>query len=260
MGDVLEVHDVTVRRGGRNILDGIQWDVNEGERWVILGPNGAGKTTVVQLVSGRMHPTSGKVTIIGEEIGHVDLAELRPLVGLSSSALDARIPAAERILDVVRSASYGVTASWREEYEEEDDARAVGLLKTLGVGELVDRKFGTISSGERKRVGIARALMPDPEVLVLDEPAAGLDLGGREQLLGSLSDLAGGIYAPVMILVTHHVEEIPAGFTHALLLKNGRVFDSGELADVITSENLSGLFDTQVEVTSDSGRYTARAV
>ncbi|MFY9262036.1 MAG: ABC transporter ATP-binding protein [Actinomycetaceae bacterium] len=259
MGDVLNLENVTVRRGGRNILEDVNWGVNEGERWVILGPNGAGKTTLIQLISGRLHPTSGTVEVIGEQIGHVDLSELRPLVGLASSALDARLPDNERVLDVVRTASYGITGTWREEYEEEDDARAAGLLTTFGVGELTERKYGSLSSGERKRVGIARALMPDPEVLVLDEPASGLDFGGREQLLGTLSEFAAGPYAPVMVLVTHHVEEIPTGFTHALLLKDGKIFAGGELAKVITAANLSAVFEVNAELKVVNGRYSATA-
>lgn len=260
MGDVLEVSHVSVRRGGRDILSDVSWDVNEGERWVILGPNGAGKTTLIQLISGRLHPTEGHVNVVGERIGKVDLAELRPLVGLASSALDARIPDYERVHDVVRTAAYGLTGTWHEEYEEDDDARAAGLLTTLGVGELAERKYGTLSSGERKRVGIARALMPDPEVLVLDEPASGLDFGGREQLLATLSELADGIYAPVMVLVTHHLEEIPEGFTHALLVKDGQVLASGEIDAVLTSENLSELFGIVAQLSFANGRYSARAL
>ncbi|QOR46740.1 ABC transporter ATP-binding protein [Trueperella pecoris] len=259
MGDVLEVNDVIVRRGGRRIIDGIDWSVNEGERWVVLGPNGAGKTTLVRLVSGRMHPTSGKVTIIGEELGHTDVSELYPLVGLSSSALDQRINDAETVLNVVRSAAYGVLGTWKESYEDQDDARALELLAVLGVAELAERTWGTLSSGERKRVGIARALMPDPEVLILDEPASGLDLGGREHLLASLSALAGGIYAPVMVLVTHHVEDIPEGFTHGLLLKDGKVAASGPLEEVMTSQTLSEVFDVEVEVKAEGGRFSAKA-
>ena len=259
MGDVLEVVDVSVRRGGRNIVDQINWSVNEGERWVVLGQNGAGKTTLVQLISGRMHPTKGIVEVIGERIGHIDLMELRPLVGLSSSAVDARIPSNEKVINVVRTAAYGMNATWREQYDEQDDKRAIRLLRAMSVKQLMDRDFGTLSSGERKRVGIARALMSNPEVLVLDEPASGLDLGGREKLMKSLTDLAKGTYAPVMILVTHHVEEIPDGFTHVLLLKDGAVFAAGELNETVTSENLSALFDTQVEVTRGDGRFAARA-
>lgn len=260
MGDVLDLNGVTVRRSGRAIVDEISWSVNTGERWVILGPNGAGKTTLVQLISGRLHPTSGAVTILGEELGHVNLADLRPLVGLASSALDKTIPLSEKVLDVVRTAAYGMTVSWHEEYEEADDQRARALLKALGVDDVAERTLTHLSTGERKRVGIARALMPDPEVLVLDEPASGLDLGGREYVMKALSRIAATKYAPVMLLVTHHVEEIPQGFTHALLLKGGKTYAAGRIGDVLTSENLSGLFDIPVALTMDHGRYGARAV
>ncbi|WP_124054765.1 ABC transporter ATP-binding protein [Arcanobacterium ihumii] len=259
MGDVLEVADVSVRRGGNIILSHVNWSVNEGERWIVLGANGAGKTTLIQLVSGRMHPTEGRVSIIGEELGKVNLSELRPLVGLSSSALDAKIPDTERVLDVVRTAAYGMTASWNESYDQEDDGRARSVLASLGVDHLSERKYGTLSSGEKKRVGIARALMPNPEVLVLDEPASGLDLGGRENLLRSLSDLSGEVAAPVMIMVTHHVEEIPRGFTHALLLKDGAVFASGEINEVITSKNISDIFNVEVSIEENAGRFSLRS-
>lgn len=260
MGDVLEVKDVTVRRNKNQILDGVTWDVNEGERWVILGPNGAGKTTLVQLVSARMHPTSGSVSIIGEELGRIDLNELRPLVGMSSSAMDNRILPSERVIDVVQTAAYGTTARWREEYDESDTARAQSLLDVLGVGELADRRFGTVSSGEKKRIGVARALMPNPEILILDEPTSGLDLGGREQLLATLTELAESSGAPVLILVTHHVEEIPVGFTHALLMKDGKSFAAGPIGETLTAQNLSDVFEMPIELEEREGRYSARAV
>ncbi|MCK6212183.1 ABC transporter ATP-binding protein [Georgenia sp. EYE_87] len=259
MGDVLELNDVSVRRGNRMILDGVDWSVNEGERWVVLGPNGAGKTTVIQLVAGRLHPTTGTVTIIGEEVGRTDLAELRPLVGLASAALDQRLPSGERAIDVVVTASYGITGRWREEYDELDLDRAQTLLDVFGVGHLAERTYGTLSSGERKRVQIARALMPDPEVLLLDEPAAGLDLGGREELLAALSELAGDGRSPVMVLVTHHVEEIPSGFTHALLLRDGVVEAAGPIEDVLTPQHLSAAFGLELEVERHRDRYSARA-
>ncbi|WP_182050851.1 ABC transporter ATP-binding protein [Changpingibacter yushuensis] len=259
MADVLEFKDVTVRRAGRNILDGINWEVNDGERWVILGPNGAGKTTTIQLAAGRMHPTTGTVSIIGEQLGHVDVNELRPLVGVASAALDARIPGEQPVVDVVRTAAYGHLARWRETYDAMDTDRADLLLNQLGVGQLRDRVFHTLSSGETKRVGIARALMPNPEVLVLDEPTSGLDLGGRESLLASLSQLAAQKHAPVLVLVTHHVEEIPAGFTHSLLLKDGRTYAAGPINDVLTSQNLSEVFGLPLTVESAGGRFNARA-
>ncbi len=259
MGDVLELDGVSVRRGGRNIVDHVSWSVNEGERWVVLGPNGAGKTTIMQLISARLHPTSGKVYILGEQIGRTDLTEIRPLVGYASSALDARIPASEKVIDAVLTGAYGTTSRWREEFDDDDVHRATALLSTLGIGSLTERVYGTLSSGERKRVGIARALMPNPEILVLDEPASGLDLAGREELLASLTALADEVYAPVIVLVTHHVEEIPPGFTHALLLRDGVVSASGEIQDVMTADALSKAFGLGLEVTLDEGRYTARA-
>ncbi|MFC7406906.1 ABC transporter ATP-binding protein [Georgenia alba] len=259
MGDVLELNDVSVRRGDKLLLDHVSWSVDEGDRWVVLGPNGAGKTTVIQLVAGRLHPTSGTVSIIGEQVGRTDLSELRPLVGLSSAALDQRLPLGERVADVVVTASYGITGRWREEYEELDLERARSLLDVFGVGHLAGRTYGTLSSGERKRVQIARALMPDPEVLLLDEPAAGLDLGGREELMSALSELAADGRSPVIVLVTHHVEEIPSGFTHALLLRDGGVVTAGPIADVMTPQHLSQAFGLELEVERHRDRYSARA-
>ncbi|MFH5822681.1 ABC transporter ATP-binding protein [Georgenia sp. AZ-5] len=259
MGDVLELDAVSVRRGTKTILDSVSWSVDEGQRWVVLGPNGAGKTTVIQLVAGRLHPTSGTVTIIGEQLGKVDVSELRPLVGLASAALDQRLPAGETVIDVVLTASYGITGRWRERYEELDVDRAQALLEVFGVGHLAHRTYGTLSSGERKRVQVARALMPDPEVLLLDEPAAGLDLGGREELMQALAELAGDRRSPVIVLVTHHVEEIPPGFTHALLLREGTVEAAGPIDDVITPQHLSRAFGLELEVERHRDRFSARA-
>jgi len=259
MGDVLELKQVSVRRGGRNIVDRVDWSVNEGDRWVILGPNGAGKTSLIQVAAARLMPTVGDVTILGEKVGRKSARDLHPLIGLASSALDARIPGSERIHDVVRTGAYGVTAHWREAYDDEDDQRARQLLATLGVGDLADRTFASISAGEKKRVGIARALMPDPEILLLDEPASSLDLGGREELLASLTTLAGEPSAPAIALVTHHVEEIPAGFTHALLMKDGRVLAAGPLDEVLTADRLTACFGIELEVEKTGERYTARS-
>src|SRR5665647_3507663 len=220
---VLDLRDVTIRRGGTTILDSVSWTVADGQRWVVLGPNGAGKTTLLQIASGRMHPTSGTATVLGSRLGAVDVFDLRPRVGVASAALADRIPPTESVLDVVLTAAYGTTGRWREAYEALDHERAHALLDVFGVGELADRTFGTLREGERKRTQIARALMTDPELLLLDEPAAGLDLGGREELLQALTELANDLRSPVMVLVTHHVEEIPVVFTHALLLRAGRV-------------------------------------
>lgn len=258
MGDVLDVQEATVRRDGRAILDSVDWSVDEGQRWVVLGPNGAGKTTLIQLVSGRMHPTRGSVSIVGERLGRVNLEDLRPLVGMMSSAVDVRIPGDQRVLDVVRTAAYGHLATWRETYDPLDDERARALLASLGVASFETRLFSTLSSGEKKRVGLARALMPNPELLVLDEPASGLDLGGRESLIDTLSRLAIEPLSPVIVLVTHHVEEIPPGFTHALLLKDGAVYASGPIGEIIVSSNLSAVFGIDLSVTNEAGRFSAR--
>ncbi|HHW84348.1 MAG TPA: ABC transporter ATP-binding protein [Actinomycetales bacterium] len=260
MPAILRLDQVTVRRGNKPILDGVSWEVREGEHWVVLGPNGAGKTTVVQLASGRMYPTRGTVEVLGERLGQVDISELRTRVGLSSSALAERIAATERVQDVVLTAAYGMTGRWREEYEDQDIARANDLLAAFGVAELAQRRYGTLSEGERKRVQVARSLMSDPELLVLDEPAAGLDLSGREILLGALDEIVGDESSPALLLVTHHVEEIPAAFTHGLLLRDGQVVAAGELEMTMTPQNLSRTFGIDLEVDRKDGRYAARAV
>jgi iron complex transport system ATP-binding protein len=258
MDPVLQLAGVTVRRGTATLLDGIDWTVEEDERWVVLGPNGAGKTTLLQVASAQIHPTEGVAGILGEVLGTVDVFELRPRIGLTSAALAERIPRAERVHDVVVSASYGVVGRWRERYDELDHARAEELLADVGAGELRDRTFGTLSEGERKRVQIARALMTDPELLLLDEPAAGLDLGGREDLVSTLSELALDEDAPATVLVSHHVEEIPPGFTHALLLRRGRVMAAGPLERVLTEDVVSQTFGMDIALRHEEGRWAAR--
>lgn len=259
MAAVLEFADVTVTRGQATLLDAVSWTVEEDERWVVLGPNGAGKTTLLQVASAQMHPTTGVAGILEEVLGTVDVFELRPRIGLTSAALAERIPRSERVHDVVVSASYGVLGRWREAYDELDHQRATDLLTELGATHLADRTFGTLSEGERKRVQIARSLMTDPELLLLDEPAAGLDLGGREDLVSTLSVLAMDPDSPATVLVSHHVEEIPPGFTHALLLRQGRVVEAGLLEHVLTEDNLSTAFGMPLTLTtSDDGRWAAR--
>ncbi|MET0189901.1 MAG: ABC transporter ATP-binding protein [Pseudonocardia sediminis] len=248
---------VAVRRGPATLLDAVDWRVELDERWVVLGPNGAGKTTLLRLAGAEMHPTAGTVHVLGERIGRVNLFELRPRIGLTSANLGVRIPGDEIVSDVVVSAGYGVLGRWREAYDTEDTARAGHLLEALGMGRLVDRAYGTLSEGERKRTLIARALMTDPELLLLDEPAAGLDLGGREDLVSRLSTLAMDPEAPASVLVTHHVEEIPPGYTHGMLLRDGRVVASGLLDDVLTDEALSDTFGLPLQVARRRGRYTA---
>lgn len=259
MSDVLAFSGVSVVRGGNTLLADISWEVEEGQRWVILGPNGAGKTTLLQLAAARIHPSDGVVGILGEVLGAVDVFELRPRIGLASASIAERIPGGERVVDVVVTASYAVVGRWREEYDALDLARAQGLLGSMGVGHLANRSFGTLSEGERKRVQIARALMTDPELMLLDEPAAGLDLGGREDLVARLSALAEDVDAPVLVLVTHHVEEIPPGFTYVLLLREGRVVAAGPIELTLTAANLSATFGLPLALDRHGARWSARA-
>lgn len=260
MVEVLAFREATVVRAGRPIVDRLDWVVADDERWVILGPNGAGKTTILQMAAAQMHPTSGRVEVLGESLGAVDVFDLRPRIGLASAALAERIPGDELVRDVVLTAAWAVTGRWREAYESSDVERAMSVLAQMGGEPLALRHYGTLSEGERKRVQIARALMTDPELLLLDEPAAGLDLGGREDLVTRLAAIAADRWAPAQVLVTHHVEEIPAGFTHAMLLRGGRPVAAGPIGEVVTGRNLSLAFGTRLRAGHLSGRYWARAV
>ena len=259
---VLEFAGVSVVRGGTRILDDVSWTVGDGDRWVVLGANGAGKTTLLALAATLIHPTQGVASVLDELLGLTDVFELRPRIGVASAALAGNIPAEERVLDVVRTGAYAMLGTWREEYAHMDDARARDLLALWGAAALADRTFGTLSEGERKRVQIARAQMADPELLLLDEPAAGLDLGGREDLVDRLGVLARDPGAAALVLVTHHVEEIPVGMTHALLLRQGRVVAAGPIESTLTDATLSATFDLpltlEVVPTPEGSRYAAR--
>jgi len=258
--EVLNFREVTVLRGGRPIVDRLDWVVTDDQRWVVLGPNGAGKTTILQLAGAQIHPTSGRVEVLGEALGAVDVFDLRPRIGLASASLAERIPGDERVRDVVVTAAWAVTGRGHEAYEDPDTSRARDVLELVGAATLSERLFGTLSEGERKRVQIARALMTDPELLLLDEPAAGLDLGAREDLVTRLAGIATDRWAPAQVLVTHHVEEIPAGFTHVLLLRDGRAVAGGPIHEVLTGRNLSETFGTRLRCGHVRGRYWARAV
>ncbi len=258
MPAVIELADVSVVRGESRLLSHVSWSVEEGERWVVLGPNGAGKTTLLQVVSAHLYPSDGLVGLLGELVGTVDVFELRPRIGLTSALLADRIPRSERVSDVVVSASYAVLGRWREQYDDLDHERAAQLLAEVGVAHLRDRTFGTLSEGERKRVQIARALMTDPELLLLDEPAAGLDLRGREDLISTLSVLAQDAMSPATVLVSHHVEEIPPGFTHALMLRAGEIVAAGALEDTLTEQTLAATFGLTLHLDRHDGRYSAR--
>lgn len=258
MASVVRIIDAVVRRGTSLLLDGVSLLVQEGERWIVMGPNGAGKTTLLQIASGRMFPTAGEVELLDEVMGAVDLSELKPRIGWASSAMATDVPAGESVLDVVQTGAWAVTGRWREQYDDADRERAWGLLEAWGIAPLAGRTYGTLSEGERKRALIARALMADPELLLLDEPGAGLDLGGREDLVERLQRLALDPSAPTLIVVTHHVEEIPPAFTHLLLLGRGRVVAAGPIDAVLTGASLSQAFDMPIAVLRDGGRWFAR--
>lgn len=265
MAPVVDLSHVGVLRHPQWLLDDVSWRIDEGERWIVMGPNGAGKTTLLQILAARLHPTRGHVRLLGEELGAVDLAELRQSIGWASGSLADSLPAHERVVDVVVTGAWAVTGRWREQYDDGDLARAEQLMESWGLGGLSDRTFGTLSEGERKRTLIARSLMADPELLLLDEPAAGLDVGGRESLVAALSRLAADDAAPTTVMVTHHLEEIPAGFTHALLMREGRAVSAGPIAEVLVDRRVSEVFSLPLVVTPSgpagrggTGRWSAR--
>ncbi len=256
---VLQFSAVTVRRGTKLLLDSIDWTVEQDERWAVLGPNGAGKTTLLQIAAASLHPSGGEAYVLGERLGAVDVFELRPRIGIASAAIAQRIPNNELVTDIVVSAGYSVIGRWREAYGRVDVRRSTMLLERMGVADLAERTYGTLSEGERKRVQIARALMTDPELLLLDEPAAGMDLGGREDLVRRLSRFAMDPDAPASVLVTHHPEEMPPGISHVLLLRGGRIVTAGLACDVMTSQNLSETFGLRLAVERRNERWFAQA-
>jgi iron complex transport system ATP-binding protein len=260
MASVLQFDDVSVVRSGNRILDSVTWTADSGERWVVLGPNGAGKTTLLQVAAAMIHPSGGMATVLDETLGDVDVFDLRTRIGFASSALARKLPATETVLNVVLTASYSVTGRWNEDYDEVDTRRALRVLAEWKLDHLADRRFGHLSDGEQKRVQIARAVMTDPELMLLDEPAASLDLGSREELLGLLAGYASAPDAPGIVMVTHHVEEIPSGFGHVLLLRSGAITAAGPIDEVLTAENLSETFGIPLQLDHRDGRYTARSL
>jgi iron complex transport system ATP-binding protein len=258
----LRLSHVSVVRDGRALLDALDWEVQTPDRWVILGPNGCGKTTLLQVAGARLWPTSGVVEILGCRLGRVDVRSLRPRVSLVSGAIVRQLRSNQTVREVVVSARYGALETWWHHYEEADWARADQLLEDAGVGGpggIGEREFGVISEGERQHVLLARALMSRPELLLLDEPAAGLDMGARERLLSSLAALAADPTTPPMVLVTHHAEEIPPGMSHAALLRDGQFLRSGPIFDVLESKAVSACFGVPVRIGHDDGRWWSRA-
>jgi iron complex transport system ATP-binding protein len=254
---ILRLSGVSVRRAGRTILGPIDWEVADGERWVVVGPNGSGKTTLVQVASTYLWPTTGSVEVLGETIGRVDARELRRRVGYAGAGLEPAIDPGLSALDVVVTARHAALGPWWHEYTAADRRRAAALLDDIGAGGLADHAFGTLSTGERRRVQIARALMPDPDLLILDEPGASLDLGAREMLVRDLGRLAGRSSPRGLVLVTHHVEEVPPGFSHALVLGGGAAVAAGPIGDALTSASLSRAFGLPIAVERRDGRVRA---
>ena len=258
MTSVVQFENVSVVRDGKLILDDITWTVGPDERWVIIGPNGAGKTTLLLLAAAHEHPTEGALTILGEQLGEGDVFGLRPRLGFASTAMARQIPPTETVVNVVMTAAWAVTGRWNEQYESVDEERARRVLAEWKLDRLADRRFGTLSDGEQKRTMIARAVMTDPEILLLDEPAASLDLGSREELVRLLGEFAISPTAPVIIMVTHHVEEIPPGFTHALVIAEGRIQSAGPISSTLDSDTLSATFGIPITVSRFAGRFAAR--
>jgi iron complex transport system ATP-binding protein len=249
--------NVGVVREGNALLQGLNWRVGPGERWVVLGPNGSGKTTLMRVASMYLHPTTGTVSVLGEELGRTDVRAMRARIGLASSSmadmLRPQLLAHEAVMTVIN----GALEPWWHTYTDDHRAQARHYLGLAGAGELSERRLATLSSGERQRVQLARTLMAQPGLLLLDEPTAGLDLGGREDLVARLADLANDPATPATVLVTHHVDEIPGGFTHLLLLRDGQALAQGPIADVLTAEALSECFGLPLDLEHRHGRWLA---
>jgi iron complex transport system ATP-binding protein len=256
---ILRLTQVSVVRPPVTLLEDLDWTVRAGERWVVLGPNGSGKTTLLRVASLYLHPSAGSVEVLGHRLGRVDVRRLRTRIGLVSPAFADLLRPDIVAVDAVMTAREAALETWWHSYGPDDRKVALGLLERTGAADLADRAFGTLSSGERQRVLLARSLWGDPGLVLLDEPTAGLDLGAREDLVARLAHLADDDATPPTVLVTHHVEEIPPGFTHALLLRDGRTVAAGGIGDVLTAEALSETFGLPLRLDVQDGRYAARA-
>jgi iron complex transport system ATP-binding protein len=256
----LELSGISLRIDGTSILHDVDWAVARDERWVILGPNGAGKTSLMRIAALYQHPTSGTVDVLGQRLGRCDVRTLRERVAFSSPALAAALEPSMTALEVVMTARYAALAPWWHQYTDADRAHAHELLVRFRCEHVVDHRFPTLSAGERQRVLLARSLMNEPGVVLFDEPTAGLDVGGREELVGDLELWARDPGRPPIVLVTHHLEEIPPGFTHALVLRDGTTLTAGTLRETVTSETLSDAFGLRLRVDEAGGRYAARLI
>jgi iron complex transport system ATP-binding protein len=256
----LQLDHIVMRRDGTTILDDVSLRVNDGERWLVLGANGSGKTSLLRIAALYEHPTSGTVEVLGERLGRTDVRVLRRRVGYASAALADQLRPTLSALDAVRTARFAALEPWWHRYSAEDDAKAHACLERMGVGRFSARPIGSLSSGERQRVLLARTLMNDPAVVLLDEPSARLDLAGREQLVAALDDLADDPAAPPSVVVTHHVDDIAPTTTHALLLRDGRILRAGAIDDVLDADGLSETFGLALTLERrPSGRFSAWA-
>ena len=253
----LRLTDVALVREGRRLLDGVSWAVAPTERWVVLGRNGSGKSSLLRIASMYLHPSEGTVDVLGERLGRTDVRRLRARIGVASSGMADMLRSDLVALDVVMTAKNAALEPWWHRYDDADRDRARSCLEQVGIGHLVGRTFATLSSGERQRVLLARTVMPEPGLLLLDEPTAGLDLAGREDLVAGLAELAADPATPATVLVTHHVEEIPDGFTHLLLLADGRVTAAGPIDEVLDAERLSACFGLPLGLEHRHGRWWA---
>jgi iron complex transport system ATP-binding protein len=258
---VIRMEHVSVVREGTTILDDIGWTVGAGERWALLGPNGSGKTTLLRVAGSSLWPTRGTVDILGERLGQVDMRQLRTRIAVVSAAVARALRPGVTAHEVVLTGRFAALETWWHEYGAVDHHEADGLLAEAGHGGTAfgERPFGLLSEGERQQVLLARALMGRPELILMDEPAAGLDLGARERLLARLAALATDPATPPLVLVTHHLEEIPPGVTHAALLRRARLVAAGPVDDVLTAAAVSEAFEVAVAVGRSDGRWTARA-
>ena len=257
---VIQLENVERRFGKTTALENISWQVKQGEHWVVLGPNGSGKSTLLEIAGLYLHPSSGDVTVLDHQLGRVDIRQLKNEVGFVSASLSSSFRPNIMAYEVVMTALYGALEPWWHTYSNKDRERAFSLLEQIGCGDRANHAFGVLSSGEKQRVLLARSLMTDPGLVLLDEPTAGLDLGGREELLSSLTSLTFDSSGPSVVLVTHHVEDIPEGFTHAALMSNGQMVNQGDMKEVMKEENLSQCFDLEISLLNEGGRYFAKVL
>ena len=258
MSSALDLADVTFVRDGRTILSPLTWQVRDTERWLVLGANGSGKTTLLRIASLYEHPSAGTVEVLGERLGSTDVRQLRRRVGYLSASLAAQLRPELRCLDVVMTAKYAALEPWWHRYTTADEAAAIECLDRMGVAWAAERPLGTVSSGEQQRVLLARTLMNQPGIVLLDEPSARLDLGGREQLVQALAELALDPTAPPLVLVTHHLDEVPPGITHVLMLRDGNVVAKGPITEHLHSAALSECFGMPLHLERrPDGRFSA---